>query len=193
MTTEFTWTKCESNLNWKELNESFNFFRYFWFLTPDFGIKCQFCNLSFHTSIFVQLDSSNMMNEPPKYEARYLWTFSTVPPTTVKTFTFLCHGFSHDNIHGFTHAMSFPMQTRHSGCHGFSHATCYGNELIMMLMVTMLVMTMLMMTMLTMTMTIIMLVIFANWGAAAAANKSTESQWASLPFEARPSEKVKVR
>ena len=104
MTTEFTWTKCESNLNWKELNESFNFFRYFWFLTPDFGIKCQFCNLSFHTSIFVQLDSSNMMTEPPKYEVSYLWTFSTVPPTTVKTFTFLCHGFSHDNIHEFSHA-----------------------------------------------------------------------------------------
>ena len=71
-----------------------------------------------------------------------------MPPTTVKTFTFLCHGFSHDNIHGFTHAisfpflchgfshdnihefthaMSFPMQIRHSGCHGFSHATCHND------------------------------------------------------------------
>ena len=175
MTTEFTWTNCESHVNWKELNKSFQFFIYFRFLAPDFGIKCQFYNLFSHARIFVQLDSSNMMTEPPKYEVSYLWTFSTVPPTTVKTFTFLCHGFSHDNIHGFTHAMSFPMQIRHSGCHGFSHATCHGNELIMMLMVTV---TMLAMTILTMT--IIMLVIFANWGAAA--NISTESQWDSLPF-----------
>ena len=171
MTTEFTWTNCESHLNWKELDKSFQFFIYFRFFTPDFGIKCQFYNLFSHARIFVQLDSSNMMTEPPKYEVSYSWTFSTVPPTTVKTFTFLCHGFSHDNIHGFTHAMSFPMQIRHSGCHGFSH----GNELIMMLMVTV---TMLAMTILTMTM--IMLVIFANWGAAA--NISTESQWDSLPF-----------
>ena len=158
MTTEFTWTNCESHLNWKELDKSFQFFIYFRFFTPDFGIKCQFCNLSFHTSIFVQLDSSNMMNEPPKYEARYLWTFSTVPPTTVKTFTFLCHGFSHDTNHGFTHAMSFPMQIRHSGCHGFSHATCHSNELKMMLMLTltMLTMRMLRVTMLTMTMALTM-------------------------------------
>ena len=194
MTTEFTWTNCESHLNWKELDKSFQFFIYFRFFTPDFGIKCQFYNLFSHTSIFVQLDSSNMMTEPPKYEVSYLWTFSTVPPTTVKTFTFLCHGFSHDNIHGFTHAMSFPMQIRHSGCHGFSHATCHSNELIMMLMLTltMLTMTMLTVTMptmtmaitmvmtmamtmaMTMTLTITMLVIFANWGAAA--KKSTESQ-----------------
>ena len=88
MTKEFTWTKCEPHLNWNELNKSFNFFIYFLLLTPDFGIKCQFCNLSLHTSIFVQLDSPNMMNEPPEYEVSYLWTFSTVPSTTIKTFTF---------------------------------------------------------------------------------------------------------
>ena len=30
-------------------------------------------------------------------------------------------------MHGFTHAMSFPMQIRHSGCHGFSHAACHND------------------------------------------------------------------
>ena len=43
-----------------ELKRNKGKFQFFPFLAPDFGIKCQFCNLSFYTSIFVQLDSLNM-------------------------------------------------------------------------------------------------------------------------------------
>ena len=117
LSTEFAWTKL---ISWKKFNKTFilnEIFTFFQFLTPDFDKKCHFCNLSWHTRIFVQMNSTNMVNQPPKYQISYLWFFSTVPPTTVKTFTFLCHGFSHDNIHGFTHAISFPFL-----CHGISHA-----------------------------------------------------------------------
>ena len=44
---------------------------YFGFLTPNFGIKCQFINPSLHTSTFVHLNSLNMVKEHPKYKVGY--------------------------------------------------------------------------------------------------------------------------